>query len=85
MFGDLKITPEVNYHFNFGILRHVGNREWSFKRACVKKINLPLQSKAQPVTQKKKKKKKINVVIPFVQGLFEKIKRVCTVKQTSSK
>ena len=48
------------------------HEEWSFKRACVKK------NKSTPDKQNSTSntKSKINVVIPFVQGLSEKIKCV---------
>ena len=53
-------------------LKRCGYQEWSFKRACVKKDkSTPNQQDSASDT-----KNKINVVIPFVQGLSEKIKRV---------
>ena len=53
-------------------LKRCGFQEWSFKRASVKKDkSTPNQQDYASDT-----KNGINVVIPFVQGLSEKIKRV---------
>ena len=53
-------------------LKRCGYQEWSFKRACVKK-NTSVSTNQDTTSDTKNK---INVVIPFVQELSEKIKCV---------
>ena len=53
-------------------LKRCGYKEWSFKRACVKKD----KSTSNQQDSASDTKNKINVVISFVQGLSKKIKRV---------
>ena len=53
-------------------LKRCDYKEWSFKRACLKKDKSTFNKQDSASDTKSK----INVVIPFVKGLSEKIKRV---------
>ena len=53
--------------------KHCGYKDWSFKRACVAKKD---QITTNNQDSAKTTKYKTNVVIPYVQGVSEQIKRV---------